>query len=167
MISKILLALRILLVLTLIPVWALLAYFVHICNPSDGDAFSSALYLFVVAFVSTVWCVALAVPSPLLRWNPWVPILIDLSLCAIISGGVYLLDPFARNTECKGLTSYGELSGHQLERQCYMYKCAYALAMLDAILFFIVAVGGLAACKCGKKGEDEEQVSGKVELPEK
>ena len=145
-------ALRVLLLLVLIPTWGLLAYFVHVCTPSDGRPFASALYLFVVALLTSFWCLALLFCTALLRRWPWLPAPVDILLAAVIGGGLKLLDPYARNTVCDGISWDGTVSD-TVKMQCYMYKSAYALGMVSAVLLVITAIAGVCAAWCGGKCE--------------
>jgi len=156
-------ALRVLLLLVLIPTWGLMAYFVHVCKPSDGRPFASALHLFVVTLLTTFWCLALLFCTAMLHRWPWLPAPIDIMLAVVIGGGLTLLDPYARKTKCNGIEWEGEV-GDTLEMQCYMYKSGYALGMVSSVLLAITAIAGVCAAWCGKK---KLEVSGKQHQAEK
>jgi Membrane-associating domain len=127
--------LRVLQILTLIPIWGLLAYFV------DKYAYEPdwLLCLFVVSILATIW----AIGSLLTLYRRHVPVyvaVIDLIFFGLLIAGVVLLAPRVTNTDCMGM--YGNLGsgGWYWGKECSMYKAAYALGILNIIMFFITSL---------------------------
>lgn len=132
--------LRILQILTLIPTWGILAYFVDQYSETNSAAPDTILCLFVVAILATVWALATLFMFTGRRYTElWVSI-IDLCFFGVLIAGVVLLAPLAENTDCvQGFAGNGGW-GMTWEKSCMMYKAAWALGILNIILFFITAV---------------------------
>ncbi|PUU75095.1 hypothetical protein B9Z19DRAFT_996238 [Tuber borchii] len=138
--------LRILEILTLIPIWGILAFFVHEHPGIGNTAFSDILCLFIVAIFATVWAVATI--SLFYRRNlPMWAAVIDLCFFGVLIAGVVLLAPFVPDADCVGINwgfgysngGYGYTDGYW-SKECSMYKAAYALGILNIIMFFFTAV---------------------------
>jgi len=131
--------LRILEILTLIPIWGILAYFVSKHPSIENTAFSDILCLFIVAILATVWAIA-TISLFYRRHLPIWAAIIDLCFFGVLIAGVALLAPFIPNADCVGIDwGYGYTNGYW-SRDCSMYKAAYALGIMNIIMFFFTAV---------------------------
>ncbi|KAG0634713.1 hypothetical protein HOY80DRAFT_507827 [Tuber brumale] len=131
--------LRILQILTLVPIWGILAYFVDKYPMVENGVFSDILCLFIVAIFATIWAIA-TISLFYSRHVPmWVAV-IDLCFFGVLIAGVVLLAPFVRNTDCIGINwGWGYADGYW-SRECSMYKAAYALGIMNIIMFFLTAM---------------------------
>jgi len=131
--------LRILQILTLIPIWGILAYFVDRYPMVENSAFSDILCLFIVAIFATVWAIA-TISLFYRRHVPMWAAIIDLCFFGLLIAGVVLLAPFVRNADCVGVNwgwGYGDV---YWSKECTMYKAVYALGIMNIIMFFFTAV---------------------------
>ncbi|KAH0610689.1 uncharacterized protein H6S33_012216 [Morchella sextelata] len=136
--------LRILQIITLIPIWGILAWFVDKANDQGLTPPDTVLCLFVVAVLATVWALATLFLFHRSRFTDlWVAI-VDICVFGVLIAGVVLLGRVAENTDCvNGWSSGGWLywnGGVRVDRTCSMYKAAWGLGILNVLLFFATAV---------------------------
>ena len=139
---------RVLEILTLIPVWGLLAWFVDRWQPSTPP--DAILFLFIVAILATVWSIATLLMYRRMQWTPLYIAIMDLIFFGLLIGGVVLLAPLVRWTDCINWSGYGwwfmgssggwRSGDVAADKQCMMLKSAWGLGILDVILFFATAV---------------------------
>jgi hypothetical protein len=103
-----------------------------------------------VSLIATVWAFFTLL---LFRRSGWAPLyfsVADLCFFGVLIGGVVILAPYVRNTDCvsytgptityyngQGTYSTGSLSAN---RQCLMLKSSWGLAIVDILLFFFSSV---------------------------
>jgi len=140
---------RIFELLTLIPIWGILAWFVDAYQPATPP--DRILFLFIVALLATVWALFTLIIYRRLHWTPLYIAVIDLCFFGVFIAGLVLLAPSVKNTDCvnwrgEGITYNGNGSGSfsagrvTADKQCMMLKSAWGLSILDTILFFLTAV---------------------------
>ncbi|KAI5803693.1 hypothetical protein EDC01DRAFT_465513 [Geopyxis carbonaria] len=136
---------RILQLLTLIPCWGLLAYFIDKYNGPE-----SILCLFIVAILATVWALVSFVMYRNMLWTPLYFAILDLIFFGILIAGVVLMESLVRGTNCvaynNGSWWYNNNAGWGFNtgtvtanKECMMSKAAWGLGIADIILFFISA----------------------------
>ncbi|KAH8152674.1 uncharacterized protein LAJ45_03515 [Morchella importuna] len=136
--------LRILQIITLIPIWGILAWFVHQADERGLTAPDTVLCLFVVAILATAWALVTLFLFHRGRFTDlWVAV-VDLCFFGVLIAGVVLLGRVAENTDCVGAWSnagWGNWNvGVRVDRTCSMYKAAWGLGILNVLLFFFTAV---------------------------
>ncbi|KAI5838851.1 hypothetical protein DFP73DRAFT_248672 [Morchella snyderi] len=136
--------LRLLQIITLIPIWGILSWFVHQSDVRGLTSPDWVLCLFVVSLLATVWALGTLFLFHRSRFTDlWVAI-VDLCFFGVLIAGVVLLGRVAENTDCVGGWSsvgwaYWNV-GVRVDRTCSMYKAAWGLGILDVLLFFVTAV---------------------------
>ncbi|KAL7272120.1 hypothetical protein RUND412_005090 [Rhizina undulata] len=136
-------AIRILQILTLIPIWGILAYFVNVWNLAGYQPPSSVLTLFITALLATVWVGITLIHFHQRRYTPLYYCLIDIAFFGVLIAGVIVLAPLAQNTNC--ITAYSTAYGYAViaNKFCMMYKAAWGLGILNILLFFFSAMAAL------------------------
>ncbi|RPA91501.1 hypothetical protein L873DRAFT_1831372 [Choiromyces venosus 120613-1] len=134
--------LRILQILTLIPIWGILAYFVNKNPGIENTPLSNILCLFIVAILATAWAIA-TISLFYRRHLPMWAAIIDLCFFGALIAGVVLLAPWAQDTNCVGVNwnwGWGYMMSGYWNKECSMYKAAYALGILNILMFSLTAV---------------------------
>ena len=133
---------RVLEILTLIPVWGMLAWFIDAYQPAQPP--DSILYPFVVALLATPWALLTLLLYRRAGWTPLYICIVDLVFFGLLVGSLVLLAPSARHTNCitysatattNGLAGSGATVTVAANRQCMMLKSVWALSIVDCILF--------------------------------
>lgn len=132
-------ALRVLQILTLIPAWGMLAFFVNQYSQANSATPEGILCLFVVAILATAWALVTLFMFHTQRFTElWVAV-IDLCFFAVLIAGVALLAPWAENTDCvQGGWGWGYVNV-TWQKQCMMFKASWAFGIINVILFFFTA----------------------------
>lgn len=132
---------RVLEILTLIPAWGLLAWFVDAYQPTQPP--DSILFPFVVALLATPWALLTLLFYRSARFVPAYVCVIDLAFFGLLVGALVLLAPSARYTRCVTYSAENTTVGGTVtvtaNRQCMMLKGAWALSIVDCILFALTA----------------------------
>lgn len=132
---------RVLEILTLIPVWGLLAWFVNAYQPAQPP--DSILFPFVVALLATPWALLTLLLYRRAGWTPLYVCVVDLIFFGLLVGALVLLAPSARYTHCitysAAATAVGGTVTVTANRQCMMLKSVWALSIVDCILFALTA----------------------------
>jgi hypothetical protein len=147
-------ALRLLEIVTLIPIWGILAWFVNAYPLANLPIPEAVLELFIVAILGTVYCFFTFLIFRRWGFTPLYVAILDLGFFGALIAGVVLLAPSVRNTNCVDVfgpqvfvTSSGQEvvsgPGVAFNEQCLMMKSVWALAIVDIILFFFTAVAAL------------------------
>lgn len=133
------LLLRILEIVTLIPIWGMLAYFVDQYTKASSTPPDSILCLFIVALLATVWAVLTLSPYSGRRLTElWIAV-IDLCFFGVLIAGVVLLAPLADKRDCvQGDMGWGYVNV-TWKKECSMYKASWALGIINVIMFFFTA----------------------------
>ncbi|KAA8893639.1 hypothetical protein FN846DRAFT_503411 [Sphaerosporella brunnea] len=143
--------LRVLELLTLIPIWGMLSWFVNAWQPATTPP-DYILFLFIVSLLATVYALLTLLDYRANRWTPLYVSLLDLCFFGVLIGGVVVLAPYAQHTDCLSYTAaprvvyYGNGSGSfsagalAANRQCLMLKASWGLGVVDVLLFFFTAV---------------------------
>lgn len=130
--------LRLLQLLSLIPIWSLLAVFVSRSQPDTPP--QTILFLFIVAILATVWAAGTLLMYRRMLWTPLTVAVMDFVFFALLVAGVVLLAPVVRWAQCMGWegTVVGGVwrVGVQYDKSCLMLKSAWGLGILDVVLFF-------------------------------
>jgi H+/Cl- antiporter ClcA len=135
---------RILEVLTLIPVWGMLAYFVNKYQPATPP--EQILFLFVVALLASVWAFLTMIVFHRAGWMPLYVAVVDLCFFGVLVGAVVVLAPWVRDTNCISWNGFffndaGWSPGVlRTDKECAMLKASWGLGIADIILFFLTAV---------------------------
>lgn len=132
-------ALRVFEILTLIPIWGILAYFVDriLSVNASAQVPNEILVLFIVSILATAWAIITLMMYRRMGWAPLWIALIDLGFFGALIAGVVILAPWVRHTDCINVSWEGGVAAN---KECSMYKAAWALAIIDIILFFFSAV---------------------------
>lgn len=132
-------ALRILEIITLIPIWGILAFFVDQYTKTSSNTPESILCLFIVAILATAWALfTISTFSGQRLTELWIAI-IDLCFFGVLIAGVVLLAPLAQNTNCvQSVWGKGYINV-TWKKECMMFKAAWALGIMDIIMFFFTA----------------------------
>lgn len=130
-------ALRFLEIITLIPVWGLLAYFVNQYTKFSATPPDSILCLFIVAILATAWAL-LTISSYSSLTELWIAV-IDLCYFGVLIAGVVLLAPLANKKDCAQGGVGWSFVNITWEKECSMYKSAWALGIMNVIMFFLTA----------------------------
>jgi len=146
--------LRLLEIVTLIPIWGILAWFVNAYNIASRPVPEAVLEPFIVAILATVYCFVTLLIFRQWGFTPlWVAIL-DLGFFGAFIAGVVLLAPSVRNTNCVDffgsqifVTSSGQAvvtaPAVAFNEQCLMLKTAWGLLIANIIMFFLTALAAL------------------------
>ncbi|KAF8471766.1 hypothetical protein BDZ91DRAFT_716485 [Kalaharituber pfeilii] len=153
MFSKILFPIiRALELLTLIPIWGMLAWFVHQYEENNSSVPARILVLFIASLVATFWAIVSFFQFHHSIGISMLVFIVDmLILGGLIAGVVFLRD--IRNEDCSTLSvpvgirygddewswDNGEGWSANIEKRCMMLKSAWALGIVDCVLFFISA----------------------------
>lgn len=131
--------LRLLQILTLIPVWGILAYFVNQFTQASNTPPESILCLFIVAILATAWALlTISAYSSRRLTELWIAV-IDLCFFGVLIAGVVLLAPQADNRDCvQGSMGWGYVN-LTWKKECSMLKAAWALGIMNVIMFFLTA----------------------------
>lgn len=155
---------RVIQVVTLIPTWGILAWFVHQFQLYDTSPPASTLVLFIAALVGTAWALASSLTAHLRRsHNLYIFISFAdlLVLIALITGVVFLFRingqdyaplgvefetfPFVMVTPDLNPDVYDVYTGYAefyswIRKRFLMLRSAWALAILNCILWFFSAL---------------------------
>lgn len=153
---------RLVQLVTTIPIWGLLAYFVSKYDKANQTPPAEILVLFIVAIIATVWALFTLIQSKRFGVLTLLTALVDLAITGGFIAGIYLLRG-VRNADCVGgsapisisfgdnTASAGNSWGVRVSKHCAMFKASWALAILNCILFFFTA---LFAAHIYKRGGD-------------
>ncbi|KAI5844275.1 hypothetical protein BZA05DRAFT_448364 [Tricharina praecox] len=141
-------AVRIFEIISLIPIWGMLAWFVDLYQPATPPDY--ILYPFIVALLATIWAIITLLMYRRMGWTPIYIAIVDLCWFGILIGGVVVLAPWVRRTDCvqwQGQSAVLNAAGMSVTsgdvtvaKQCMMLKSSWGLAILNIILFFASAV---------------------------
>jgi hypothetical protein len=157
-------ATRALQVLVGIPIIGMIAFFVHPYVHSRSAVPGRLLAFFIISILSTVWALATLYQFRKLR-NVTGPLIAIVDLlfmgawiaCVILYRGLsnancgHLSVPIGIQLGDKNYSG-GKGFGYNLNKQCAMYKSAWALSIVEIILFFITAVLSYLLWKNYKRG---------------
>jgi hypothetical protein len=133
---------RIFEILTLIPIWGILAWFIDAYSPATAP--DRILFLFIVSLLATIWAFFTLFIYHRLLWTPLYICIIDLCFFGVFIAGLVLLSPSVQNTNCVDWTgsvgTWGASVGVTADKQCMMLKSSWGLAIADTILFFLTAM---------------------------
>lgn len=131
--------LRFLQIITLIPVWGLLAYFVNQYTKASSTPPDTILCLFIVAILATAWALlTISSYSSQHLTELWIAV-IDLCFFGVLIAGVVLLAPLAGGKDCVHGSAGRGYVGLSWNKECSMYKAAWVLGIMNAIMFFLTA----------------------------
>jgi len=139
---------RIFEIISLIPIWGMLAWFVDLYQPATPHDY--ILYPFIVTLLATVWAITTLMMYRSMGWTPIYIAIVDICWFGVLIAGVVLLAPWIRGTDCVRWEGQSfSLSGSGVNvntgdltvaKQCMMLKSSWGLAILNIILFFASAV---------------------------
>lgn len=130
--------LRVFQIVTLIPTWGMLAYFVDKSTKASATPPDSILCLFIVALLATVWAVFTLSSYTRRLTELWIAV-IDLCFFGVLIAGVVLLAPEAENRDCvHGNVGWGYIN-ISWKKECSMIKASWALGIMNVIMFFLTA----------------------------
>ncbi|RPA77007.1 hypothetical protein BJ508DRAFT_175488 [Ascobolus immersus RN42] len=165
--STIFLFLRLVQIVTLIPIWGMLAYFVHKYSDAGVTPPVEILVLFIVAIIATAWAIITLFQFKRYSLVSMLIAFIDLLMVGALIAGVYYLRgiskancsswnggpvDFDRNGSSVS-ASYNSGWGIRVKKHCGMQKAAWALGIVNIILFFASA---LVAAHLYRKTERKE-----------
>jgi len=142
---------RILEILTLIPCWAILAWFISHIAPATAPDW--ILLMFVIALLATVYCFFTWLAYRSWAFTPLWIALLDLCFMAVFIAADVILAPQVVNTNCVTFgspsvlfyASDGEVvtsadSGIRANNQCLMLKAAWGLGIANTVMLFLTFV---------------------------
>jgi hypothetical protein len=129
---------RVIELLTLIPIWGILAYFVNAVQPNTPD--DTTLYVFIVPILATVWAFFTLLAYRRTGFIALSISIVDLIFFGLFIGGAVLLAPRARWTNCVRSTVSWEGWQVVANRNCMMWKAAWGLGIAGILLFFITSM---------------------------
>jgi len=146
--------LRLLEIVTLIPIWGILAWFVNAYQIANRPVPEAVLEPFIVAILGTVYCFFTFLIFRQWGFTPLYVAILDLGFFGALIAGVVLLAPSVRNTNCVnfiGSQVFVTSSGQEVftapavafNEQCLMLKSAWGLAIANIIMFFLTALAAL------------------------
>lgn len=147
---------RALQILTLIPIWGMLAWFVHQYNRNHQSPPAEILVLFIASLVATAWAIISFFQFHHSRGLSILVFVLDMIMLGGLIAGVVLLRAI-RNQNCATFSApFGvTLGGHDyttnngsgwdisFKKSCMMQKSAWALGIVDCVLFFLSALVAL------------------------
>lgn len=131
-------------VLTLIPIWGMLAWFVHQYHKNDTTPPTEILVLWIVALIATFWAIVSFFQFHRSLFISLVVFVMDLLVLGGLIAGVVLLRAI-RHANCStGVTvgNWNNRSGWStgVKKSCVMLKTAWAFAVIKCVLWFITAL---------------------------
>ncbi|KAF8244866.1 hypothetical protein K440DRAFT_517080, partial [Wilcoxina mikolae CBS 423.85] len=134
--------LRILEILTLIPIWGILSWFINAYYPAQAP--DRILFLFIVSLLATIYAFITLLFYRRHLYTPLYICIVDICFFGLFVAGLVLLAPSVQNTNCVdwsgGVSGYGAWVNVAANKQCMMLKSAWGLGIVNAILFVITAV---------------------------
>jgi len=151
--STIFLFLRLLQIVTLIPIWGMLAYFIDKYSSSSSTPPASILVLFIVSLIATVWAMVTLFQFHRYSVTSMLVTFVDLLLFGALIAGVWFLRA-VKNADCSNWSSPvdfdaggGSVSaswtnnwGLSVKKHCTMYKASWILGIINVVLFFFTAI---------------------------
>ncbi|KAF8442741.1 hypothetical protein BGX38DRAFT_1067915, partial [Terfezia claveryi] len=144
---------RALQLLTLIPIWGMLAWFVHQYDKNSQSTPAEILVLFIASLAGTAWAlVSFFQFHHSIGLSLLVFVMDMVILGGLIAGVVFLRS--VRNQDCTVVSvpitvTWGDHSSSwdngrgwdiSFKKSCMMLKAAWALGIVDCVLFFISAL---------------------------
>jgi len=148
--ATVFLFLRLLQIVTLIPIWGMLAYFIDKYSNSNTAPPASILVLFIVAILATVWALLTLFQFKRYSVVSMLIAFIDLLFVGALIAGVWYLRA-VKDADCSTWNggpvdfdrngnsvsaSWTSNWGLSIKKHCAMYKAAWALGIVNIILFF-------------------------------
>jgi len=141
--------------LTLIPIWGMLAWFVHQYrkNSTSHNVPADILVLFIAALVATVWALVSFFQFHRSRTLSVLVFVLDMIMLGGLIAGVVLLRNIS-DADCTAVSApFGVRAGGNnwswdngsgwdvsVKKECMMRKSSWALGIVDIVLFFISAL---------------------------
>jgi len=134
------LAWRIFEIITLIPVVAMLGWFVHQYVKVNALTPDYVLILFIVAVIALAWAIFTTIDYLRARHDALFVALFDLAIVGALIAGVYYLR-FIGNANCTN-GSAGHINGGfyisvNTNKQCAMLKASFAFGIINIVAFFV------------------------------
>jgi hypothetical protein len=142
--------LRLVQIVTLIPIWGMLAYFVHQYVKNNQDPPTEILVLFIVSIIATAWALITMIQSRRFGAATLLTAIVDMLIFGAFIAGVYFLRG-VRHADCVGWLRNDQSWGIRWSKHCTMYKAAWALGIINTVLFFITS---LLAAHIYRRGGD-------------
>jgi tryptophan-rich sensory protein len=147
---------RALQVMTLIPIWGMLAYFVHKFRKQHTDAPVEILILFITALIATGWAIVSFFQFHRSRTISLIVFVMDMLIYGTFVAGVVLLR-YVKDSDCAAFSapvggkwgdhdwSWDNGSGWDVsfKKSCMLLKASWILAIVDTVLFFISSIVAL------------------------
>lgn len=157
--------LRLVEIVTLIPAWGMLAYFVHKYDDANVTPPASILVLFIVAILATAWAFLTLIQSKRFGAFTLLTAIVDMLLFGALIAGVYYLRG-VRYTDCSSvsvpvLVTWGDRTfggtrwSIDVDKHCSMLKASWAFGIINIVLFFLTSL--LALYIYGKGDAEKER----------
>jgi len=139
--------------LTLIPIWGMLAWFVHQYSKNDRSPPAEILVLFIASLIATLWALISFFQFHHSMGISILVFVVDMLILGGLIAGVVLLRG-VRNQDCTAFSApvginWGDdswtLDNGQgwdvsVKKSCMMAKSAWALGIVNCVLWFISAL---------------------------
>lgn len=143
-------------VITLIPIWGMLAYFVDKFGDSNQDVPADLLVLFIVSLIATFWAIISFFQFHRSMGLSLLVFIADMLILGALIAGVVLLRGI-KDADCTAISvpvsgrwgdndfSWDNGNGWDVsvKKECMMLKSAWALGIVNCVLFFISALVAL------------------------
>jgi len=142
---------RLVQIVTTIPIWGMLAYFVDKYNKSSVAPPAEVLVLFITALIATIWALITLIQSKRFGAITMLTAVVDILIVGAFIAGIYLLRS-VKDTDCVNTSvpvtvyygddskSWGDSWGMNISKHCSMFKASWVLAIINCILFFLTAL---------------------------